>query len=132
MSSGVTATTTLGWRLEDLRCSDQIDKIRKLDSAGPPPVYSMTFLRTERWTLEIARKLVKVTKFNPANGEKKTSFSFETGGGVSVTWLATARQWICVEDHLRLTDFITGESEQRQVWQYNSPPEVIDETEWEA
>ena len=129
---GVVANNVLAWKLADIDCSDMEKKETRRTSEGPPPVYTTTFMTASRWTLQRRRKLVGVTKFTPENGNFRKGFDLETGGGWTMTWIDTAKQWLCVQDKLEVVDEITGECVQVQVWQYNSPYEVVDETEWQV
>jgi hypothetical protein len=76
----------------------------------------------ETFVLPLKRKFIGFISWKEDVGEEKANFTYYVGGGATHSYLGNAqKKYKCIEDKIVITDLITGEGEQHQVWQYDSP-----------
>lgn len=146
MSDGITATIERPWTLETIDCCDRTQikiertgrKVTAKDAEGEPildangqPVKIdeevIILQRAPTWTLVRTRKIVGMTRYRPQNGQIKSVFGGLVTGPItrlnltSIGRIGTGKKFICIHDKPTVTNAITGETVQRQVWMYQGP-----------
>lgn len=70
------------------------------------------------------RHFVGLRAFKDDAGKEGSSFSWYTGRGKLWTWFKSstkgAPRWVCTNDRVEVTDHITGEGWETQVWELQS------------
>jgi hypothetical protein len=84
----------------------------------------------DHYTIQLTQKFAQLISHNPENKQIRTSFTFKTGGGMEVVWSHTNKKFYCSLDDAVITDFITGEGEERQIWEHFTEFEDIPATHY--
>jgi hypothetical protein len=114
----VTARRTEPWVLED---SDCMDVIVKRTENGTTTLYA-----SKHYIVQISRTLIGVVGFAEEAGSTRSLFTVYTGGGLTMGYYSSGKQYRCTRDHIATVDLITGEAVQDQIWEYYSEPEEIE------
>jgi hypothetical protein len=117
----LSAERTLNWILDDF------------DTSGEYRENSSGVIQTrDHYILNMNRRFVKLRSWTTERGESRTTFAFETGGGVtSVIGPFSSKKFICSRDKLQIIDHITGEGIEAQVWEHYTKWEDVDNNAFE-
>jgi hypothetical protein len=78
------------------------------------------YMIREHYILSQTRQFVQMTAFYEETGDLKTSFAYKTGGGAAAAYASIGRKWMCTKDKTAITDTITGDGSEEQVWEHFS------------
>lgn len=120
----VTAGILDDWYLEDIDTAIQVYPVVQ----GSKSVY----MKREHYILTISRKFVGMTAFYEEVGNKRSSFSFKTGADSNSSYSSSKRKWMCTKDSPKITDSITGEGQEVQVWEHWTDEEEMPESEYKV
>jgi len=123
---GISAQIVLEWQLAKLQCDHRATRVIP-DGSDPT---EMKFYRGVSYSIELKRRVKNVVGFTEDCGEKRSIFSFLTGGDCSMLWGSTGRVFICTSHGLTPSDEIIGESIESQTWITEGDWEEIDKSEF--
>ena len=82
----------------------------------------------DHFTISLVQKFVKMIAFYSETRTSCSSFTFNTSADTQCTWSQTGKKFFCTSDEPKITDFITGEGEESQVWEHYTDWEDIPDT----
>lgn len=111
------------WYLDDLDTGLRVYPVTEGGTSG--------YKKREHYILTMSRKFSKMTSFTEEVGTIRTHFSMKTsGGGNTISYSTGTSKWMCTKDHPVVTDTITGEGVQTQVWEHWTDEEDMPESDY--
>jgi hypothetical protein len=79
----------------------------------------------DHFTIRLSRKFSGLMSHSSETRTTRTSFTAKTSAAVTIIWFATDKKFFCTQDSCPISDSITGEGLQTQIWEHYTDWEDI-------